>query len=102
MAEPNHLVAVEAGIARVVLNRPEVHNALDDQLIGDLAASLEKIAADRAVRLVLLTGQGTSFCAGGDLAWMRRSADYTYEQNLADAMGLARLLYRLHTMPQPT
>jgi len=86
----------------VVLNRPEVHNALDDQLIGDLGASLDKIAADRAVRLVLLTGQGTSFCAGGDLAWMRRTADYTIEQNLADAMNLARLLHRLHTMPQPT
>ena len=102
MSEPNHLVAVESGIARVVLNRPDVHNALDDKLIGDLLASLETIAADRAVRLVLLTGQGTSFCAGGDLAWMRRTADYTVEQNLADAMVLAKLLYRLNTLPQPT
>ena len=102
MSEPNHLVAVEGGVARVVLNRPEVHNALDDRLIADLGASLEKLAVDRAVRLVLLTGQGASFCAGGDLAWMRRTADYTIEQNLADAMSLARLLYRLHTMPQPT
>ena len=102
MAEANHIVAVENGIARVTLNRPDVHNALDDVLIGDLLASLEKIAADRAVRLVVLTGQGASFCAGGDLAWMRRTADYTYEQNLADAMTLARLLHTLHAMPQPT
>jgi methylglutaconyl-CoA hydratase len=102
MTEPNHLVAIEGGIARVVLNRPDVHNALDDALIGDLLASLEKIAADRAVRLVILTGQGGSFCAGGDLNWMRRTADYTYEQNLADAMSLARLLHTLNTLPQPT
>lgn len=102
MSEANHIVAVENGLARVTLNRPAVHNALDDVLIADLLASLEKLAADRAVRLVMLTGQGASFCAGGDLAWMRRTADYTHEQNLADAMMLARLLYTLNTMPQPT
>jgi methylglutaconyl-CoA hydratase len=102
MTEANHIVAVEGGIARVTLNRPAVHNALDDKLIADLLATLEKIAEDRTVRLVMLTGEGASFCAGGDLAWMRRTADYTYEQNLADAMMLARLLNTLNTIPQPT
>jgi methylglutaconyl-CoA hydratase len=102
MTEPNHLIVLENGIARVVLNRPDVHNALDDHLIADLTGSLEKVAGDRSVRLVLLTGQGGSFCAGGDLNWMRRTADYTYEQNLADAMSLAKLLYTLNTLPQPT
>jgi methylglutaconyl-CoA hydratase len=102
MNDANHLVTVEAGIARVALNRPDVHNALDDRLIADLGASLEKIALDRAVRVVMLTGQGKSFCAGGDLNWMRRTADYTHEQNLADAMSLAKLLMTLNTMPQPT
>ncbi len=102
MTETNHLVALDGGIARVTLNRPSVHNALDDRLIADLLATLEKIAADRAVRLVTLTGEGASFCAGGDLAWMRRTADYTRAQNFADAMNLAKLLQRLNTMPQPT
>jgi len=102
MTDSNHLITVDSGIARVVLNRPEVHNALDDQLIAGLLDSLEKIAADLAVRLVVLTGQGGSFCAGGDLKWMRRTADYTYEQNLDDAMNLARLLATLNAMPQPT
>jgi methylglutaconyl-CoA hydratase len=102
MSDPNHLVAVEAGIARVILNRPEVHNALDDKLIADLSATLERIAADPAVRVVMLTGQGGSFCVGGDLAWMRRTADYTYEQNLADAQSLARLLRLLNSFPRPT
>lgn len=102
MGDPNHLVAVEAGIARVILNRPEVHNALDDRLIADLNAALERIAADPAVRVVMLTGQGGSFCAGADLAWMRRTADYTYEQNLADAQNLARLLHTLNSLPRPT
>jgi methylglutaconyl-CoA hydratase len=102
MSEPNHLIVLENGIARVVLNRPDVHNALDDKLIGDLLVTLQKVATDRSVRLVLLTGQGGSFCAGGDLNWMRRTADYTVEQNLADAMALARLLHTLNTLPQPT
>lgn len=102
MSEANHRVATEGGIARVTLCRPAVHNALDDKLIADLLATFERLAADGAVRLVMLTGEGASFCAGGDLAWMRRTADYTHEQNLADAMMLARLLQRLNTMPQPT
>jgi methylglutaconyl-CoA hydratase len=102
MSDPNHLVAVEAGVARVILNRPEVHNALDDKLIAELNVTLEKIANDHTVRVVMLTGQGGSFCAGGDLAWMRRTADYTYEQNLADAQALARLLRTLNSMPRPT
>jgi methylglutaconyl-CoA hydratase len=101
MSDPNHIVAVEAGIARVVLNRPEVHNALDEHLIADLTATLEAIAAEPGVRILLLTGQGASFCAGGDLNWMRRTADYGFEQNRDDALGLARLLYRLDTMPMP-
>jgi methylglutaconyl-CoA hydratase len=102
MTEPNHLVSFEDGISRVTLNRPDVHNALDDKLIADLLATLERIAAARAARIVLLTGQGGSFCAGGDLNWMRRTADYSFEQNRADAMMLARLLHTLNTMPQPT
>jgi len=101
MSEPNHLVGVEAGIARVVLNRPEVHNALDDRLIADLNATFEQIAADPGVRVVVLSGQGGSFCAGGDLNWMRRTADYSHDQNLADAMGLARMLRTLDTLPKP-
>ena len=102
MTEPTHLVGVEDGIARVVLNRPEVHNALNDRLIAELTTSFEELGADPSVRLVVLTGQGTSFCAGGDLNWMRRTADYTREQNFADAMGLAWMLHTLNTLPKPT
>jgi len=102
MGESNHLVGVEAGIARIVLNRPEVHNALDDRLIADLTATFEQIGADPSVRVVILSGQGSTFCAGGDLTWMRRTADYSREQNLADALGLARMLQALDTLPKPT
>lgn len=102
MSEPNHLVAVEAGIARVVLNRPDVHNALDDRLIGDLTATLRTLEGDAAVRFLVLTGAGASFCAGGDLAWMRRTAEYTPEQNLADARRLALLLHTLDGFAKPT
>jgi len=102
MSEPNHLVGVEAGIARVVLNRPEVHNALDDRLIADLTATFKQLGGDPSVRLVILSGQGGTFCAGGDLNWMRRTADFSFEQNMVDAMGLARMLQVLNSLPKPT
>ena len=61
---------VGAGVARVTLNRPDVHNAMDDVLIAELTEALVELDADPAVRVVVLTGAGKSFCAGGDLAWM--------------------------------
>lgn len=90
------------GVATVVLNRPEVHNAFDDALIAALIATFDRLAADPAVRIVLLTGAGASFSAGGDLAWMRRTADYRYEENVADAAELGRLMYLLDNLPKPT
>ena len=90
------------GVATVTLNRPEVHNAFDDALIAALNESLERLAADPAVRLVVLAGAGASFSAGGDLNWMRRMADYGFEENLADAAELGRLMQRLDTLPKPT
>ena len=98
MSEPNHIVGVEDGIARVVLNRPEVHNALDDRLITDLMATFKQLGRDPGVRLVILSGQGGTFCAGGDLNWMRRTADFSFEQNMVDAMGLARMLQTLNSL----
>ena len=102
MSETNHAVAIDAkGIARVTLDRPEVHNALDDRLIADLAATFGRLGADPAVRAIVLTGRGASFCAGGDLNWMKRSAGYSFEQNLADAQGLAAMLRAVDRAPKP-
>jgi methylglutaconyl-CoA hydratase len=98
----NHLVAVESGVATVTLNRPELHNAFDDALIAGLAATFERLGADPAVRIVVLRGAGKSFCAGGDLAWMRRMAGYGEAENVADAMRLAGMLRAWDTLPRPT
>jgi len=103
MSEPVILVDVEPrGVATLTLNRPQIHNAFDDALIAELTAALRKLAADAAVRAVVLTGAGQSFSAGGDLNWMRRMAGYSDAENFADAMALAELLRTLNELPKPT
>jgi methylglutaconyl-CoA hydratase len=92
----------ERGVATLTLNRPEVHNAFDDALILRLDEALQFLAADRAVRAVVLNAAGKSFSAGADLAWMRRMASYTLPENFADAERLARLLRTLDRLPKPT
>jgi methylglutaconyl-CoA hydratase len=90
------------GVATVTLNRPECHNAFDDALIRDLAAVTAGLGADANVRVVVLRGAGRSFSAGADLAWMKRVAAYTPEENLADAGGLAAVLRTLDRLAKPT
>jgi methylglutaconyl-CoA hydratase len=103
MSEPNLLVDIDArGVATVTLNRPAVRNAFDDRLITDLTAMLQRLGVDPTVRLLLLTGSGSCFSAGGDLNWMRRMAQYTEAENFADAMQLAELLRILNDFPKPT
>lgn len=90
------------GTARVTLNRPDVHNAMNEELIADLTQVLMTLDADPAVRVVVLTGAGRSFCAGGDLNWMRRTADYSFDENLTDALGLGDMLRTLNELGKPT
>jgi methylglutaconyl-CoA hydratase len=99
---PNHLVSREGAVARITLNRLAAHNALDEALIADLTATLEGLAREQGVRFVVLTGGGETFCAGGDLNWMRRTADYSLDENLADARRLAGVLQALDCCPKPT
>jgi len=90
------------GVATVTLNRPEVHNAIDDVSIAELSVTLDRLAGDAAVRVLVLTGAGASFSAGADLNWMRRMGGFSAVENLADAMGLAAMLRRLNDFPKPT
>ena len=92
----------EAGIATVTLNRPDKHNAFNADLIAELTDVFDKIAGDRAVRLMILRGEGKSFSAGADLSWMKEAATYTQAQNEADAVKLAEMLRKLHDLPQAT
>jgi methylglutaconyl-CoA hydratase len=95
-------VEIQAGVARVTLDRPEVRNAFDDALIRELQSAFERLASDRGVRVVVLGGNGPAFCAGADLNWMKRMAGYGYAENLADAQALAAMLATLDRLPQPT
>jgi methylglutaconyl-CoA hydratase len=95
-------VEKQGAVARVTLDRPEIRNAFDDALIAALTKALRELDADGAVRAVVLAGSGAAFCAGADLNWMKRMANYGYEQNLADAQALAGMLRTLDRMAKPT
>ena len=90
------------GIATVTLNRPEKNNAFDDSMIAELTAHFNAIDSDPNIRVMILAATGKNFSAGGDLAWMKRMANYSYEQNLADARGLAEMLKTLNFISKPT
>lgn len=90
------------GVATVTLNRPDVHNAFNDEVISALMDAFETIAAGDGVRVLILAANGKSFSAGADLKWMRRMADFSVAENEADAMRLAHMFDRLNGMPMPT
>jgi methylglutaconyl-CoA hydratase len=92
----------EQGRATITLNRPDIHNAFDDTLISSLTLELKRLDRDERVRVVMLAARGKSFSSGADLNWMRRMADYSFEENLADAMNLAELMKTLSTLSKPT
>ena len=92
----------DRGVASLILNRPEVHNAFDDLLIGRLSEALEKLSDDDRVRIVKVLGRGRSFSAGADLNWMRRMAEYSPEENYQDASKVARMFQLLADFPRPT
>lgn len=92
----------EAGLARIVLNRPERNNAFDEAMIIALTAAFESIAAEEGISIVVVSGEGRSFCAGADIAWMKRAAAYSRDENVRDAEPLARMLAALDRMPQTT
>ncbi len=88
--------------AYVTFNRPEVHNAFDAGMIAKLTEICDALSAAVDVPCVVLRGEGKSFSAGADLKWMKESINFTPEQNKADALALARMLYKLDRLPQVT
>lgn len=86
----------------LTLNRPQVHNAFDDELIDLLQASLTKIDQDKDCRIVIINANGKNFCAGADLNWMRTMADNSFAENQADAAKLSTLLQTLAELNKPT
>lgn len=92
----------DAGVLRLRLERPSLHNAFDATLIATLTQALEEAGADASVRVVVVEGSGASFSAGADLNWMRGMASASEAENRVDALALARLMRTLDELPKPT
>ena len=90
------------GVLWLTLNRPEVHNAFDQDLIKDLTRSLQDAEQDPTIRIVVLTGTGNSFSAGADMNWMRNMAGASEQENEQDALQLAELMRTLNYLDLPT
>ena len=88
-------------VAEVYLNRPDVRNAFNDGVIGELTEAFRTLGADSALRAIVLGGHGKAFCAGADLNWMRAMAGYSWDQNRADAQALADMLWTIYSCPVP-
>ncbi len=95
-------VTSENKVARIALNRPDVRNAFNEVMIEELIRALDAIEKDEAVRVVVLTGRGKAFCAGADLNWMKKMKDFTFDENMTDALELAELMFKLYNLPKPT
>ena len=93
---------VQGHVATVTLSRPEVRNAFNDEVIAELSQAFTTLGDDARVRAIVLAAEGPAFCAGADLNWMRRMADYTREENLRDAAQLAFMLRTIYECPKPT
>jgi methylglutaconyl-CoA hydratase len=91
----------EGPVARVVLARPEVRNAFDDGLIAELTRSFLEFGDDRTTRVVVLSGDGPTFCAGADIAWMRKAGAYSQAENEEDAGRMARMFRAIDECPLP-
>jgi methylglutaconyl-CoA hydratase len=94
-------LTTDNGVARVTLARPEARNAFDDALIAELTRAFSQIAGRDDVRAAVLSGEGPVFCAGADIAWMRRAGGYTRAENEADAEKMARMLRAIDACPKP-
>ncbi|HEX9186112.1 MAG TPA: enoyl-CoA hydratase-related protein, partial [Vicinamibacteria bacterium] len=100
MPSPRVALTLDGPVAHVVLDRPEVRNALDGPTVRELRDAFGAVSARDDVRVVVLSGRGSVFCAGADLGWMQKVAAFTREENLADARGLLDLFETIDRSPK--
>lgn len=96
------LLEIDNHVATITLNRPDKRNAFNDQVISELTQVFDFVGKQDDIRAVVLTANGKAFCAGADLNWMRAMADYSRDENLADADKLAQMLKTIYHCPKPT
>ncbi len=95
------ILNVKGQIAEVILNRPEIHNALNDELINELYGAFTYLNNSNDIRVIILTGNGKSFCSGADLNWMKSVVNYSFEQNYQESLKLAKLMFLIFTHSKP-
>jgi methylglutaconyl-CoA hydratase len=95
-------LAFQDGVTTVTLDRPEVRNAFNDEVVAEVAAVFHELGQRPEVRAVVLAAAGNAFCAGADLHWMQRMADFSRDENVKDATALARMLEQVWACPKPT
>ena len=98
----NLSITQSGAVARITLTQPEIRNAFSDEVIAEITAAFVDVGSRADVRAVVLAAEGPAFCAGANLNWMRRMADYTQGENIADAGKLAEMLRVIYTCPKPT
>lgn len=88
-------------VTTVALNRPDVHNAMNETLMNELTQCFHQLSTDDSVRVIILTGNGKSFCAGADLTWMKKMVNYSQEENKKDSRLLLDMYESIHSCPKP-
>jgi methylglutaconyl-CoA hydratase len=88
-------------VATVALNRPDVHNAMNETLMNELTHCFHQLSTDDSIRVIILTGNGKSFCAGADLTWMKKMVNYSQEENKKDSRLLLDMYESIHSCPKP-
>ena len=101
MANPVLQRLTDGPVAQVRLNRPDVRNAFNAELIAALTSTFQELGSDESVRAIVLSGEGKVFCGGADISWMRGSLDLTYDQNVADAQAMSDMFRAIDRCPKP-
>jgi methylglutaconyl-CoA hydratase len=95
-------IEVKNNIGTIFLNRPDIHNAFNSQMIKDIIECFELLNNDQEARVIVLRGKGKSFCAGADLNYMKSIATFGFEENYKDSLNLAKCFYTIYTCSKPT
>lgn len=95
------LIQKQGAVTQVILNRPDVHNAFNEELMRELDQAFTDLAQDASTRVVILTAEGKSFCAGGDLHYMKSAASKNHQQNVTESLLMAALFQKIRDLPKP-
>lgn len=91
----------EKSIATIWLNRPEIRNAFNAEMVSELTAAFDLLGSDNDTRVIVIRGRGKTFCAGADLNWMKAAAGYSYDDNYREALELSKCFHKIYTCPKP-